>query len=73
MPLILGSDSRLRLWDVESGRNTLVNYETKRLQTSKPMQLATSQNLSLMFVPCMTTVKVVHSSTTFDPMSSADL
>ncbi|EXB39828.1 DNA excision repair protein ERCC-8 [Morus notabilis] len=55
--LSAGSDSRLRLWDVESGRNTLVNFETVRLQTSKPMQLATSQNSALVFVPCMTTVK----------------
>ncbi|XP_060971349.1 WD repeat-containing protein ATCSA-1 isoform X1 [Cannabis sativa] len=55
--LSAGSDSRLRLWDVESGRNTLVNFETVRMQTSKPIQLATSQNPSLVFVPCMTTVK----------------
>ncbi|KAH9692512.1 WD repeat-containing protein ATCSA-1 [Citrus sinensis] len=33
--LSAGSDSRIRLWDVESGRNTLVNFETVRLQTSK--------------------------------------
>ncbi|PON72952.1 Guanine nucleotide-binding protein, beta subunit [Parasponia andersonii] len=58
--LSAGSDSRLRLWDVESGRNTLVNFETVRLQTSKPMQLATSQNSSLVFVPCMTTVKAFN-------------
>ncbi|XP_062120322.1 WD repeat-containing protein ATCSA-1-like [Humulus lupulus] len=55
--LSAGSDSRLRLWDVESGRNTLVNFETVRLQTSKPIQLATSQNPSLVFVPCMKIVK----------------
>ncbi|XP_008220328.1 PREDICTED: DNA excision repair protein ERCC-8 [Prunus mume] len=55
--LSAGSDSRLRLWDVESGCNTLVNFETVRLQTSKPIQLATSQNLALVFVPCMTAVK----------------
>ncbi|KAF3446550.1 hypothetical protein FNV43_RR11730 [Rhamnella rubrinervis] len=55
--LSAGSDSRLRLWDVESGCNTLVNYETVRLQTSKPIQLATTQNSALVFVPCMTTMK----------------
>jgi hypothetical protein len=46
------------LWDVESGRNTLVNFETARLQTSKPIQLATAQDSNLVFVPCMTSVKV---------------
>ncbi|XP_062022617.1 WD repeat-containing protein ATCSA-1-like [Rosa rugosa] len=55
--LSAGSDSRLRLWDVESGCNTLVNFETVRLQTSKPIQLATSPNSPLAFVPCMTAVK----------------
>lgn len=55
--LSAGSDSRLRLWDIDSGRNTLVNFETVRLQTSKPLQLATCQNSALVFVPCMTTAK----------------
>ncbi|KAK6938571.1 WD40 repeat [Dillenia turbinata] len=55
--LSAGSDSRLRLWDVESGFNTLVNFETVRLQTSKMIQLATTQDSSLVFVPCMTAVK----------------
>ncbi|XP_050364394.1 WD repeat-containing protein ATCSA-1-like [Argentina anserina] len=55
--LSAGSDSRLRLWDVESGCNTLVNFETVRLQTSRPIQLATSPSSPLAFVPCMATVK----------------
>ncbi|KAJ9186832.1 hypothetical protein P3X46_002361 [Hevea brasiliensis] len=55
--LSAGSDSRMRLWDVESGCNTLVNFETVRLQTSKAIQLATTQDSSLVFVPCMTAVK----------------
>ncbi|CAI9116015.1 OLC1v1017059C1 [Oldenlandia corymbosa var. corymbosa] len=54
--LSAGSDSRLRLWDIESGCNTLVNFEIARLQASKPLQLATSQD-SLVFVPCMSTIK----------------
>jgi len=33
-----GSDSRLRLWDIDSGCNTLVNFEAMRLQTGKPLQ-----------------------------------
>lgn len=52
-----GSDSRLRLWDVESGCNTLVNFEAMRLQTCKALQLAINEDSSLVFVPCMATVK----------------
>ncbi|XP_054796375.1 WD repeat-containing protein ATCSA-1 isoform X1 [Prosopis cineraria] len=55
--LSAGSDSRLRLWDVESGCNTLVNFETVRLQTNKPIQLATTRDSTLVFVPCMRSVK----------------
>lgn len=55
---ITGSDSRLRLWDVESGCDTLVNFETVRLQTNKPIQLATTQDSTPVFVPCMRAVKV---------------
>ncbi|KAL6504586.1 WD repeat-containing protein ATCSA-1 [Orobanche hederae] len=53
-----GSDSRLRLWDIESGCNTLVNFETTHLQQSKPIQMAVSRDSTLAFVPCMTTAKV---------------
>ncbi|KAL8487667.1 hypothetical protein ACS0TY_023673 [Phlomoides rotata] len=56
--LSAGSDSRLRLWDMESGCNTLVNFETTRLQNSKAIQIAVSQDSTLAFVPCMSTVKV---------------
>eukprot|EP00268_Persea_americana_P059679 TRINITY_DN7356_c0_g1_i9.p1 TRINITY_DN7356_c0_g1~~TRINITY_DN7356_c0_g1_i9.p1 ORF type:complete len:457 (+),score=73.28 TRINITY_DN7356_c0_g1_i9:134-1504(+) len=56
--LSAGSDSRLRLWDVETGCNTLVNFEALRLQTSKAIQLAVSDDSSLVFVPCITAVKV---------------
>ncbi|XP_022951019.1 DNA excision repair protein ERCC-8-like isoform X1 [Cucurbita moschata] len=55
--LSAGSDSRLKLWDVESGCNTLVNYETVRLHTNKPLQLATSQDSALVFAPCMANIK----------------
>ncbi|KAG2698981.1 hypothetical protein I3760_07G172400 [Carya illinoinensis] len=64
--LSAGSDSRLRLWDVESGCNTLVNFETVRLQTSKPIQLATTQDSALVFVPCMTAVKAISFSMVFN-------
>lgn len=55
--LSAGSDSRLRLWDIESGCNTLVNFETARLQSSKGIQLAVAQDSSAVFVPCMTSIK----------------
>ncbi|KAG8390963.1 hypothetical protein BUALT_Bualt01G0138100 [Buddleja alternifolia] len=54
---VSSSDSRLRLWDIESGCNTLVNFETTRLQSSKGIQMAVSQDSSLAFVPCMSAVK----------------
>ncbi|XP_027355660.1 WD repeat-containing protein ATCSA-1 isoform X2 [Abrus precatorius] len=55
--LSAGSDSRLRLWDIESGCDTLVNFETVRLQINKPIQLATTQDSAFVFVPCMRAVK----------------
>ncbi|KAK8584958.1 hypothetical protein V6N13_138900 [Hibiscus sabdariffa] len=55
--LSAGSDSRIKLWDLESGYNTLVNFEVVRLQTSKAIQLAISQDSAQVFVPCMTVVK----------------
>ncbi|KAL2346478.1 hypothetical protein Fmac_000478 [Flemingia macrophylla] len=55
--LSAGSDSRLRLWDVQSGCDTLVNFETVRLQINKPLQFATTQDATLVFVPCMRSVK----------------
>ncbi|KAI4985593.1 hypothetical protein ZWY2020_018223 [Hordeum vulgare] len=62
-----GSDSRLRLWDVDSGCNTLVNFEAMRLQTSKPLQLAVTDDPSLVFIPCMSSIKAYNtwSGTTF--------
>ncbi|WOK96561.1 hypothetical protein Cni_G05268 [Canna indica] len=53
-----GSDSQLRLWDIESGCNILVNFEGMRLQTSKAIQLSLNQDSSLVFVPSMSNVKV---------------
>lgn len=55
--LSAGSDSRLKLWDVESGCNTLVNFETTRLQARRAIQLAITQDSAIVFVPCMTTIK----------------
>ncbi|TMW86953.1 hypothetical protein EJD97_020664 [Solanum chilense] len=55
--LSAGSDSRLRLWDIDTGCNTLVNFETSRLQATKATQLAISHDSTLVFVPCMSTTK----------------
>ncbi|KAJ1286298.1 hypothetical protein BS78_03G343000 [Paspalum vaginatum] len=62
-----GSDSRLRLWDIDSGCNTLVNFEAMRLQTGKPLQLAVTKDPSLVFIPCMASIKAYNlwSGTTF--------
>ncbi|XP_076955113.1 WD repeat-containing protein ATCSA-1-like isoform X1 [Bidens hawaiensis] len=55
--LSAGSDSRLRLWDIQSGCNTLVHYEMVRMQSSKAIQLAVTQDSGIVFLPCMTSVK----------------
>ena len=55
--LSAGSDSRIKLWDLESGYNTFVNFEMVRLQMSKAIQLAISQDSAHVFVACMTVVK----------------
>ncbi|CAL9185585.1 unnamed protein product [Musa hybrid cultivar] len=52
-----GSDAQLRLWDIESGLNILAKYEEMRPQTTKSLHLALNQDSSLVFVPCMATVK----------------
>jgi DNA excision repair protein ERCC-8 len=57
-----GSDSRLRIWDVDSGCNTLVNFEAMRLHPRKPLQLAVTDDPSLVFVPCMGSIKVCYFS-----------
>jgi hypothetical protein len=57
-----GSDSRLRIWDVDSGCNTLVNFEAMRLHAGKPLQLAVTDDPSLVFVPCMGSIKVCYFS-----------
>lgn len=55
--LSAGSDSRIKLWDLESGYNTLVNFGKVHLQASKAIQLAVSQDSAQVFVPCMAVVK----------------
>ncbi|BBM97539.1 DNA excision repair protein ERCC-8 [Marchantia polymorpha subsp. ruderalis] len=55
-----GADSRVKLWDVDSGCNTLVNYENTRMQRSKATQLAVSPDSSLLFVPTSTVIRVYN-------------
>ncbi|XP_039850056.1 WD repeat-containing protein ATCSA-1-like isoform X3 [Panicum virgatum] len=52
---------------LSSGCNTLVNFEAMRLQTGKPLQLAVTEDPSLVFVPCMASIKAYNlwSGTTF--------
>lgn len=55
-----GTDSRVRLWDIESGCNTLVNYEATRIRAHQGSQLAVSMDSSLLFVASS------HSIQTYD-------
>ncbi|KAG0600734.1 hypothetical protein M758_11G057500 [Ceratodon purpureus] len=56
-----GTDSRVRLWDIESGCNTLVNYEATRIRAHQGTQLAVSMDSSLLFVASAHSVQVVKS------------
>jgi DNA excision repair protein ERCC-8 len=49
----MGLSLRLRLCHIDSGCNTLVNFEAMRLQTGKSLQSAVTEGSSLEFVPCM--------------------
>ncbi|EPS68342.1 hypothetical protein M569_06428, partial [Genlisea aurea] len=51
--LSAGSDSRLRMWDMDSGCNTLVNYGAIRFPSRKPIQMAVTEDSSFVFVPCL--------------------
>lgn len=50
-------DGAIRFWDVDSGCNTLVNYENTHMQSSKATQLAVSPNFSFLFVPTLTVIR----------------
>ncbi|KAJ7569020.1 hypothetical protein O6H91_01G057600 [Diphasiastrum complanatum] len=52
-----GLDSRVRLWDMESGCNTLINYGTTRIAGKKGLQLSFSPDGSLLFVPSDTIIQ----------------
>ncbi|GAQ85546.1 putative WD-40 repeat family protein [Klebsormidium nitens] len=46
-----GADSRLRLWDIETGNNTLVNYRTTRGKANRGTQIAVSPDSSHVYQP----------------------
>lgn len=54
-----GTDSRVRLWDIESGCNTLVNYEATRIRSHPGNQLAVSMDSSLLFVASSHSIQVI--------------
>uniref|UniRef100_A0A0E0H6I1 Anaphase-promoting complex subunit 4 WD40 domain-containing protein n=1 Tax=Oryza nivara TaxID=4536 RepID=A0A0E0H6I1_ORYNI len=58
--LLCTAEDRQELWDIDSGCNTLVNFEAMRLQTSKPLQLAVTEDPSLVFIPCMASIKAYN-------------
>lgn len=53
-----GADSRLRLWDIETGNNTLVNYRTVRGKSSRGTQIAVSPDGSRVYQPSGSTIQV---------------
>ncbi|KAH7387734.1 hypothetical protein KP509_16G038600 [Ceratopteris richardii] len=53
-----GTDSRLRLWDVESGCNTLVNYPSTYIRGNKGIQMAVTPDSSLVFTPSLNAILV---------------
>ncbi|CAM6087515.1 unnamed protein product [Calypogeia fissa] len=56
--LSAGTDSRVKLWDMESGCNTLVNYESTRIRGSKGMEFSVSSDSSLLFFPSANVIQV---------------
>ncbi|MCO5566493.1 hypothetical protein L7F22_020170 [Adiantum nelumboides] len=65
-----GTDSRLRLWDVESGCNTLVNYPSVHVRGHKGMQMALSPDSTLLFLPSRNAIMVcdVWSGHAYSPL-----
>ena len=52
----------VRLWDIESGCNTLVNYEATRIRSHQGTQLAVSMDASLLFVASGHSIQVIKIS-----------
>lgn len=55
-----GTDSRLRMWDVESGCNTLVNYPSTRIRGNKGTQMTLSPDSSLLYTPSANAILVYN-------------
>jgi DNA excision repair protein ERCC-8 len=56
--LSAGTDSRVKLWDIESACNTLVNYESTRIRGNKGMEFSVSSDSSLLFFPSANNIQV---------------
>lgn len=56
--VLLGADSRLRLWDIETGNNTLVNYRTTRGKANRGTQIAVSPDGSHVYQPSGSAIQV---------------
>ena len=47
------------MWDIESGRNTLINYQPIKTRGNKAVQMALSSDSSLLFVPSGNSISVL--------------
>lgn len=56
--LSAGTDLRVRMWDMESGCNTLINYPSTRIRGNKATQMALSPDSSLLFTPSANAIVV---------------
>jgi DNA excision repair protein ERCC-8 len=53
-----GNDNRLRLWDLSTGMNTLVNYPNALNRTPKSNQFAVSNNGKFVYYPSFNSINV---------------
>eukprot|EP00850_Spirogloea_muscicola_P016627 SM000136S00173 [mRNA] locus=s136:184851:188612:- [translate_table: standard] len=58
-----GTDSRVRLWDVTSGQNTLVNYPNTVNRAAKAVRLAVSPDSSYVYHPSGSSIRVYETWT----------
>eukprot|EP00850_Spirogloea_muscicola_P013949 SM000097S24802 [mRNA] locus=s97:362159:364831:+ [translate_table: standard] len=58
-----GTDSRVRLWDVTSGQNTLVNYPNTVNRAAKAVRMAVSPDSSYVYHPSGSSIRVYETWT----------
>jgi len=56
--LSAGNDNRLRLWDLATGLNTLINYPNALNRTPKSNQIAVSNNGKFVYYPSFNSINV---------------